>query len=269
MRRHQRRRRLGRKLSHVQRGHLRPVDPRRLRAGLPGVVPGPQPHRHPGGSAGRGRDGRAQRALHHRRRRDRRRPAAGQACVRPGQHPAPAHGADHPRQWGLPQRAEADGAAAALPGRGGESLRAALRLAAPAAGEEDRRRRGILPDAVLLRRAPAADLHAAGARPGTPPEGVHPGGRGAAALRHRGGVPAQQGAGRLHARRGGRAAARRAEEQTACRGQAHLRGDHPAGARDRGCGGHPRHGLPPGGAGGRDRRRGWPAAAPLPQRRAP
>ena len=56
--------------------------------------------------------------------------------------------------------------AAAVSGRGGQPLCAALRLAPPAPGQEDRGRRRFHPDAILLRRAAHAAVHATGARYG-------------------------------------------------------------------------------------------------------
>ena len=86
VRRDQRRRRLGRPRPHVERRHLRAADPRRLRARPADRLPRPQPDRDPGRRAGCRRHGRAEHPVPHRRRRAVRRPAGGQAGVRPRQH---------------------------------------------------------------------------------------------------------------------------------------------------------------------------------------
>ena len=102
-----------------------------------------------------------------------------------------------------------------------ESVRAALRVAPVPAREEGRRRRAVHPDAVLLRRAAAARIHAAGGRPGPARPRLHPGRRRAAALGEGGGVDAHARARRPHPRRdrradGGRRRASAAEGRRLC-----------------------------------------------------
>ena len=86
-----------------------------------------------------------------------------------------------------------------------KSLGTTPRLARPAPREKGRRRRAVHPDPILLRPAAAARLHGPGrgARPAR--QGLHPGGRRAAALGEDGRVDAQE---RPRHARAGRAIAR-------------------------------------------------------------
>ena len=158
---HQRRRCVGRQLPHVVGRHLRAADPHGLCADHADRLPRQEPHRHPGRRARRRRDGRRQHAVPDRRRRAGRRPAGRQAGVRPRLHVAARDHPHHARQRQVPVRPQADDAAAGVPRRRDQSVRAALRFPPASARQEDRRRRAVRAEPVLLRRADVPHLHGA------------------------------------------------------------------------------------------------------------
>ena len=126
LRRHQRHRCLRRQCAYVERRHLQPADPGGLCRGHADLLPRPQPHRHPGRCAGRGRHGGGQHPLPHGRRRAGGRPAPGEAGLRSRQQLAAGDHPRHARQEDVPLRAQDHHAAAGLPGGGGQSLHPAL-----------------------------------------------------------------------------------------------------------------------------------------------
>ena len=155
------------------------------------------------------------------------------------------------RRAPLPERPQDQLRAARAAGRGGESVRAAARVARAAAGEESRRRRAVHPDAVLLRRAAAARRSCGASRTWACSSkvfilvGVGPLRSAKAAEWMRAHVP-----GRAHPRRGHRAP-RRAPPTRRARAATCASSSSRRCARIKGVQRRARHGLPP----GRDRRR--------------
>ena len=145
------------------RRHLRASDPHGLCAGAAGRLPRPQPHRHPGRCAGRGRDGRRQRPLPDRRRRAGRRPAGRHSrsstsirsrCWKPCA-PCATRRASSPAERS-PRRRISSSAQPPIRSRRPTSS-APLRLAKKVAG-----RGAVRADAVLLRRAAVPRTSCAG-----------------------------------------------------------------------------------------------------------
>ena len=128
----------GAHVPHVERGHLRAADPRRLRGRPADLLPRQEPHRDPGRRAGRGGHGRRQHPLPDRRRRAVRRPAGCEAGLRPRQHLAARDHPRHARRGPLPVRPQAHHAAARVPGGCRQPVRAAPRLPPAAPRQEGR-----------------------------------------------------------------------------------------------------------------------------------
>ena len=203
----------GAQVPHVERRHLRAADPRRLCPRHADLLPRQEPHRDPGRRPGRRRDGRRQHPVPHRRRRaggdqPQAKPVFDLDCITLLQTVR-----THARRAPLPVRPQADLAAARVPRRGRQSVRAAARLAPAPSRQEDRGRRAVRPDAVLLRRAAAAALHGAGRASWACTSVLHPGRRRAAALGQDRALDALERAGRPHSRRDRRAHRAGADDQ--------------------------------------------------------